>query len=361
MKSNMKKILLMSVFAVQAFGSTSFATTTNDDVATIHMGQMKSLNPTSKFPCTDISTLAAITSLGLDATGLTVHDKFAGLAKTTDVTSAVSGLAKTGEATTAVIGLAKQTDLQPAATAALTAVGLTSTAVSSLAKTTDITSAVAALATADQVAALSTEVSILLPLKLTMTVDKMIESAYGNNVLTNGGYKFAGSGTLTCTDYTITGGSTSLVGLFSKTSDAVDASRLAPAQKLGIFLRTVFGITATNFQKLFNPTSTTAGNFNNASDAEDSGTVLTVVFDSVLGTDRKTPGSNKFGGTGIFGNINKAAVTTGTTSPALTTPSVYFASYFTSMGITATDKSADLARLRALLTDMQGVKQQSDS
>jgi hypothetical protein len=73
MKSNMKKILLLSVFAVQAFSSTSFAaTTTNDIVAGIYENQIKSSGPTSAYPCVDVSNLAIVTSLGIDPSGKTI-------------------------------------------------------------------------------------------------------------------------------------------------------------------------------------------------------------------------------------------------------------------------------------------------
>ena len=88
MKSNMKKTLLLSVFAVQAFGSTSFAaTTTNDVVAGIYENQIKLSGATSAFPCVDASELAIVTSLGIDPTGKTVHDKVTGLATSAQVTS----------------------------------------------------------------------------------------------------------------------------------------------------------------------------------------------------------------------------------------------------------------------------------
>ena len=107
---------------------------------------------------------------------------------------------------------------------------------------------------------------------------------------------------------------------------------------------------------------------------EDSGIVLTVVFDRVLGRnvsgtnpDNTTTATTFGGGNAVFGRINAAAGASGLTKPngtsltvasgsPLTGPTAYFnailGTSFTNNTYSSDTGSHDLARLRALLTDL---------
>ena len=346
MKSNMKKILLLSVFAVQAFSSTSFAaTTTNDIVAGIYENQIKSSAPTSAYPCVDVSNLAIVTSLGIDLTGKTIHDKVTGLA----TASAVSALP-----TAAVI--------KTQAASAITDAGL---------------------ATASAVSALPT--AVIIPLRLTSDVDQIMDHVFGYITL-SGNVKFNPS--VTTAVILSSGdssnpvrilGNTNLTSLFASSRGTAGLQVWTPAEKLTVMLRAVFGVSSATFNTWFSTYggATGEGGFGTVSDMEDSGIILTVFMDRVLG--RNVSGYNSgnatigaFGGTGVFGRINAATGTTsmvlsngtsGTTASALTVPATYFSNVLGNVasGTTITlNNSAsnmlDLARLRALIRDVVGVK-----
>lgn len=375
MTNNFKKFLLLSVLTIQSFASVSYAATiTNmDDVINASAAQLSS---TPTYHLGGASDLSLAVSLGKPVDNVTTaHAKLdlivsaangvSSLATLPQITSAisngVSGLAKPSDVTTAIqnsnlatsaqaqqiLSAVAASAVQADASAALTAVGLTSTAVSGLATSAGLTSAVAPLAkTTDVTNAIS---SVLIPLKLTNTVDNIMDHVFGN--MSGGqGLKFSGTSGATLAsaaspiNYTITAGGT-IFKLFDTTGNLANNSFLTPAQKLTIFLSAVFGIN--DFTKVVFPTST--GYFGVAgSDLEDSGTVLNAVFSYVLGTNRTTTGTNnKFGGTGVFGRINS----TTTSGTKLITPTVYFSA----LGIADASNSAgsaDIVRLRALITDL---------
>ncbi|RZI45873.1 hypothetical protein [Candidatus Finniella inopinata] len=119
-----------------------------------------------------------------------------------------------------------------------------------------------------------------------------------------------------------------------------------PATQLSIFLRAVFGISDSDYQTMIpSPVN-----------QEDSGVVLTTIFDYVLGRNLIKP-LNQFGGDGVFNRINaKSGSFTqyGSRNPItpshfpLSTPS----SYFEAIGITSSDKTHDILRLKALIQDL---------
>ncbi|RZI45713.1 hypothetical protein [Candidatus Finniella inopinata] len=121
-----------------------------------------------------------------------------------------------------------------------------------------------------------------------------------------------------------------------------------PAEQLSIFLRAIFGISDSIYQGWF--TSDPLGQ-------EDSGTVLTIIFDNVLGRNHLTA-VNNFGGTGVFGRINArqgcalkpyGSNTASPTSFDLKTPSAYFDFV---LGSGKTDPKYDILRVRALIQDL---------
>ena len=71
MKNNIKKFLLLSVFATQFLGTEvqASAAATNEDVAQLHIAQVK-----GKYFVPEATTQAVVTSLGMDG-ATTVHEK----------------------------------------------------------------------------------------------------------------------------------------------------------------------------------------------------------------------------------------------------------------------------------------------
>ena len=262
-------------------------------------------NPT--FHLGDSSALSLATVVGKARDGLkTVHEMLDGAA-------------------TAVSALPSKDDVKDQAAAAITAAGL---------------------ATSAQLVD-----SVLLPIRLTRAVDNIMDHVYGYSSISSAVYPFPIVGTTVAylttygysgatnptapaiNEYQVVAGQNVITLFDFAKKRAHNVALLSPAQKLTIFLRAVFGIKYTDFQTI---------SFANPVDREDSGTVLNNIFTYVLGATRNgTGGTNKFGGTGIFNNINK----TGSTTPS---------TYFSALTITGTS-AADIDRLKALIADLDAI------
>ncbi|RZI47039.1 hypothetical protein [Candidatus Finniella inopinata] len=238
---------------------------------------------------------------------------------------------------------------------------------------------------------------------LTRAVDNLMDHVFGFNAL-SGPIYFSGTASATLTsgsitgEYTITGGGSgvsaaNVANLFTLPSQYFpsygragrpnNADMKSPADKLSIFFRAIFGITDSAYQGLF---------ATNPIGQEDSGTVLTTIFNYVLGADRSgyqtaangitnpNPSTRlatcKFGGlnTSVFGRINATAnsslkpygsITASASAKALTNPADYFAftlqkypigtesGISTKTGhITAPSNAYDIVRLQALIQDL---------
>ena len=384
MKSNMKKTLLLSVFAVQAFSSTSFATT-NDLVAVIHENQTKSgalATAGSTYACVDVSNLAIVTSLGIDQSGLTVHDKFATAAASVALLPTKSDMPTILSTAITAASLPAKSDMPTILSTAITAASLPAKSDMPTILATGFTAAMTGsgalttLALKTDIAAIET--AAILPLRLTNDVDNMIDRTLGSSSMSSA-IKFNGTlGTsLTSTDTSraaLISGAATIAGLVTSAGGKTTTYDMwTSAEKLSFLLRAVFGIKLATFASWFNGASGT-GCFGSFSDIEDSGIVLTVVFDHVLG--RNLSGTNSgstttattfAGGSAVFGRINAAAGTSGLTKPdgttltvasgsPLTGPTAYFnailGTTFTNDSYSSDTGKYDLARLRALLTDV---------
>ncbi|RZI46178.1 hypothetical protein [Candidatus Finniella inopinata] len=172
---------------------------------------------------------------------------------------------------------------------------------------------------------------------------------------------------------------TTPVSLNPDSSNAATASMKSPAQKVGMLLRCIFGIDSDTFNKKLNLSPL---------DMEDSGKVVTAIFDRVLGENRTgtgatlasrlagipvnctnawsaslTNGGNKAfgsGGNGIF-NVGAGGGNILNFGNSGTTPSAYFDWWFSrnlgsnQAGITMTsarDASYDIQRLKLLLNSV---------
>ncbi|RZI45847.1 hypothetical protein [Candidatus Finniella inopinata] len=122
---------------------------------------------------------------------------------------------------------------------------------------------------------------------------------------------------------------------FTTGQSLVKIDWITPAEKLGMFLRTVFGISYTAYQ----------GYFPDSLSLADSGAVLTTVLDNVLARGTSNT-KTTFSTEGVFGRINL--------NPNLKNPVNYLTASFI-VGNTLSDLSNrkyDVARLRALITDV---------